>query len=311
MGTTYSVKYFAEEETPDIKLLEEKINKLLVDLNNEMSTYIKTSEISKFNKTKKINTPFKISADFYKTLEISLEVASKSMGFFDPTIGPLVNLWGFGPDGKRKVPSLEEVRRAKLSVGYKKLSLVEDALIKKVPDLYLDLSASAKGYGVDLIAEFLEKSSVENYMVEIGGEVKTLGSKNQLPWKIGIETPDSSQNGAPIHKILKLKKEAVATSGNYRNFFEDQGKRYSHTIDFRTGNPVENNLASVTVVHPDSCAKADAWATALMAMGAEVGLVFAEENKLMAFFIYRKPGQASGPFIEAGTSHFLSFMERP
>ncbi|MFT6070177.1 MAG: thiamine biosynthesis lipoprotein [Bacteriovoracaceae bacterium] len=309
MGTSFSVKYVAGEKTPHIKSLEPKINKILVDLNMEMSTYIKTSEISRFNKSQEVDRPFKISPDFYKTLVLSIEIAEKTTGHFDPTIGPLVNLWGFGPKGLRKVPSPLEIKKAMARVGYDKLTLLDGSISKSIPNLYLDLSASAKGYGVDLIAAFLEANFVDHYMVEIGGEVKTKGTKNGSPWRIGIETPSAEKAGEPIHKVLKLNGEAVATSGNYRNFFEDKGKRYGHTIDFRTGRPAENTLASVTVVHDSSCAKADAWATALMTMGATKGLVFAEKNGIKALFIYRPAGQTEGAFVEAETSFFESFVE--
>ncbi len=309
MGTSFSVKYQAGEKTPQLKALEPKINKLLVDLNMEMSTYIKTSEISRFNSSASVNKPFRISPNFYKTLVLSIEIAEKTKGQFDPTIGPLVNLWGFGPKGQRKVPSSVEIKKAKSRVGYEKLKVLDGSISKSIPNLYLDLSASAKGYGVDLIAAFLESNFVDHYMVEIGGEVKTKGSKNGTPWKIGIETPSAENSGAPIHKILNLSGEAVATSGNYRNFFEDKGKRYGHTIDFRTGRPTENTLASVTVIHDSSAAKADAWATALMTMGAVKGLVFAENNGLKALFIYRPAGQIEGAFVEAETSFFESFRE--
>lgn len=310
MGTTFSIKYFAESKTPKITKVESEVNKLLVGLNNEMSTYIKSSEISRFNDSIAVNKPFAISPNFQKTLALSLEISEKTQGLFDPTIGPLVNLWGFGPDGVRKVPTKDEISKATLKVGYKNLSLENNGISKKIPGLYLDLSASAKGYGVDLIAGYLESLSVKNYMVEIGGEVKTKGLKEKAPWKIGVETPDNQQDGVPIHKILKLSGESVATSGNYRNFFEDKGKRYGHTIDFRTGRPAENNLASVTIVHDESCAKADAWATALMTMGATKGLEFAEKHKLKALFIYRPSGQSKNAFVEAKTSYFKSFMER-
>jgi thiamine biosynthesis lipoprotein len=310
MGTSYSVKYFAEDKTPNIKSLETQITGLLEELNNEMSTYIETSEISKFNRSRVVNKGFNISSDFYKTLKISLEIATITDGLFDPTIGPLVNLWGFGPDGKRSVPTISEIEQAKSRVGYRYLKLTDGKIAKTIPNIYLDLSASAKGYGVDLISTFLEKNFVKNYMVEIGGEVRTRGRKGGAPWKIGIETPDTDKGGVPIHKVLKLSGESIATSGNYRNFFEDKGKRYGHTIDFRTGRPAENTLASVTVLHDSSCAKADAWATALMTMGARRGLEFAEENGLKAFFIYRPAGQSKDVFVESMTSYFKSFMEK-
>lgn len=304
MGTTYSIKYLEGKKTPKITTVNQDVNKLLLEVNRQMSTYIPTSEISIFNKTIKKNTAYKISEDFYKVLSLSMEIASKTSGHFDPTIGPLVNLWGFGPSGKRKVPSAKELSEAKTIVGHEKLSLSKGTISKSIDDLYIDLSASAKGFGVDKVAEHLESLGTENYMVEIGGEVRTKGSKNGQPWKIAIESPHPTDATKPYQKILSLKKHAIATSGNYRNYFEESGKKYGHTIDFRTGKPTGNTLASVTVVHPESCAKADAWATAMMVMGPVHGLEFAEKNGISAYFIYRPAGQKEGSFVEVATTHF-------
>lgn len=304
MGTTYSIKYVAGKNTPAITIVNQEVNKLLFEVNRQMSTYIPTSEISVFNKRVKKNISYKISSDFFKVLSLSMDIAKKTSGKFDPTIGPLVNLWGFGPDSKRKVPSDIDLEKAKSIVGFDKLKLSGSSISKSVEGLYLDLSASAKGFAVDKVAEYLESLGSKNYMVEIGGEVRTSGSKGGKMWKIAIESPHPTDATKSYQKILKLTKHAVATSGNYRNFFEQGGKKYGHTIDFRTGKPTEHTLASVTVVHPDSCAKADAWATAMMVMGPVQGLEFAEKNGISAYFIYRASGQKEGSFVEVTTTHF-------
>lgn len=306
MGTTYSIKYIPTGKTPKITVVNYEVNGLLERVNQEMSTYIKDSEISKFNNSTEPGMPFKISPDFFNVLLFSMQVAKETKGRFDPTIGPIVNLWGFGPDGKRKVPTEDEIRLAKFKSGFNKLSLQpkESSIVKQVKGLYVDLSASAKGFGVDKVGEYLESLGINNYMIEIGGEVRTKGSKNGKMWTIAIESPHPTDPTKPFQKVLKLKNHAVATSGNYRNFFEKDGKKYGHTIDFRTGKPTSHTLASVTVVNSGKCMETDAWATALMVMGPVEGLEFAEKKGLSAYFIYRLAGQKEGSFVEKATTHF-------
>lgn len=308
MGTSYSVKYLVKKEETPTTALNIEINKLLINFNNQVSTYIPSSEISKFNKIKK-NTWFSISPEFMQVLKLSMEIAQKTQGSFDPTIGPLVNLWGFGPQGKRRVPSDDEILKASSIVGFKNLILGEARIKKLIDELYLDLSASAKGFAVDLISKLLEKNHITDYMVEIGGEVKTSGSKNGVMWKIAIESPHPNLTESSYQKILKLSGESVATSGDYRNFFEEKGKLYGHTIDYRTGRPAKHTLASVTVVDPLSCAKADAWATAMMVMGVEKALVFAEKNNIMAYLIYRPSDKNSERFLESKSSSFKRYVK--
>jgi len=306
MGTTYSIKYYSTKTEPNIKLVNKEVNRLLIEVNRQMSTYIPTSEISRFNREIKSLTAFPISDDFFLVLKKSLEISKKTKGQFDPTIGPLVNLWGFGPSGDRKVPTEAQIEKAKSIVGFEKLNLDDQnkRISKTVDELYLDLSASAKGFGVDKISDYLESLKINNYMVEIGGEVRTKGSKGGIPWKVAIEAPHPTDQSKPFQKILELKNHAVATSGNYRNYFEKNGKKFGHTIDFRTGRPTEHTLASVSVVTKGSCTEADALATALMVMGPFQGMSFAEENGLMALFVYRPSGQTEKVFIEKSSSHF-------
>lgn len=299
MGTTYNVKIWSTFSV-DSNFLQKEIDQILVEVNNSMSTYIKDSEISFFNHKHPMGDWMKVSDDFFFVVNHAVEVANETEGYFDPTIGPLVNLWGFGPDGERKVPSKESIETAKKMVGHKNLELdAKDKRLRKlVPGLYLDLSASAKGFGVDKVARYLDLKNFSNYMVEIGGEIKTKGKKDKLPWSIAIESPHPSLEGERIHKVLKLNNLAMATSGDYRNFFIEGGKKFSHEIDFRTGKPIEHTMASASVVDPTSCMKADSWATAMMVMGPELAQKSAERLSLAVYLIYKlDSNQANKKFL--------------
>ena len=292
MGTGFNVKAVVHQDFIQSSL-EDKINERLKQINKSMSTYIKDSEISLFNKTLS-NMPFEVSKDFQLVLSHALKVAEKTNGAFDPTIGPLVNLWGFGPEGKRKKPSKEIVDQTKELVGYKKILLDNSNLKKTVNGVYLDLSASAKGYGVDAVIAVLKESQITDAMVEIGGEVRTMGESLSRPWKIGVEKPVEGSFEQSSLKVVTLKNVALATSGSYRNFFKEDGKSYSHTIDYKSGMPVETSLVSVSVIS-NTCMDADAMATALMAMGTEDAINFAKKNSLKAFLIYKDP-KSEGKF---------------
>ncbi|CBW27062.1 thiamine biosynthesis lipoprotein [Halobacteriovorax marinus SJ] len=303
MGTTYHIKYFQSEVELNRKELKNSVDALLVSVNQSMSTYIKSSEISTFNKSRQM-TWQKASKEILFVTNRALEIGHKTGGSYDPTLGPLVNLWGFGPNGKREVPEASAIAKARESVGLSLLSVdVEKGQWKKNhPNVYVDLSSLAKGYGVDEVALLLGRSGAKNYMVEIGGEVRTSGSKNGAPWKIAIESPDIENPKAIYPKILNLNNAALATSGNYRNFFTQNKKNYSHTIDFKTGRPVAHTLASVSVANTDSCMNADAWATALMSLGFEKGYKLAQELKLAAYFIYKLDNNKH--FVSKGTDEF-------
>ena len=226
MGTTYTVKYVQEPGAPTTNQISIDIEALLKEVNRQMSTWQKDSEISTFNQSP-VGKYTVLSEDFLKVLLHAMEVAEKTDGVFDPTIGPLVNIWGFGPDGKRKVPSKKEINLASAKVGYEKLEVIRETreVRKTVEGMYLDLSASAKGFGVDVISDHLRRHSLINHMVEIGGEVRTLGLKSGKAWSIGIEVPSANSLNV-AQKVLPLQDKAIATSGSYRNFFE-KGKRSS------------------------------------------------------------------------------------
>lgn len=285
MGTYYSVKYVNDFPSLSKEQSKTEIEKILKSVNQEMSTYIPDSNISQFNK-KPANQKTKIPKDFYNVLDYSLKLAKETSGSFDPTVGPLVNLWGFGPSKDRRKPSEKKIKEALKKVGYSKLVLEKKSsdflLSKSQKDLYLDLSATAKGYAVDKISKMLISRQFNNHLVDIGGELKASGSKNSDNWRVAIETPGLESGG--IEKVVELKNTSIATSGSYRNFFTEDGVRYNHTIDTKTGKSLRSDLVSVSVLH-SSCMQADGLATALMTMGFEKAKEFAEDKKLKVYLI--------------------------
>ncbi len=267
MGTTFSVKILnAKKEKPE---LEAKINEVLIEVNRQMSTYIPSSEISQFN-NHKTQEPFQISNDFYYVLSVAKSVFEKSKGEFDPTVMPLVELWGFGPKKRLGNPSSNEVSEVLSYVGFDKVSLLKKNFIsKKDPRVQLDLSAIAKGFGIDKVAKFLSNHS-NSFLVEIGGEVYAKGVKaDGSKWQVGIEAPNEKARIAT--KIIELDGRCIATSGDYRNYKEKDESKYSHAINLKTGAPKNNNLVSVSVL-ADSCVLADAFATAILVKGAQLFL---------------------------------------
>ncbi|WP_127713941.1 FAD:protein FMN transferase [Halobacteriovorax sp. HLS] len=302
MGTTYHIKYSfsGKDHSAELKLATDRT---LISLNKIMSTYIADSEISLFNSSASTEW-VGASKELLLVVDHALKVGRETDGVYDPTIGPLVNLWGFGPSGQRQVPSDIEIEKKLRSVGLDKLEvdLKKQAWKKSIGSVYVDLSSLAKGYGVDKIATLLESKGINNYMVEIGGEVRTRGSKAGKPWVIAIESPSQKEGKNSYQRLVNLNSHAMATSGNYRNFFKQKNKTYSHTIDYRTGRPVSHTLASVSVVDSKSCMNADAWATALMAMGYEKGFEIAEKLNIAAYFIYKLDSMST--FAVAQTTEF-------
>ncbi len=280
MGTSYQVKVAnAVVEAEVYQGMAKSIDSVLIEINRQMSTYIPQSEISVFNRTRSTK-PFPVSKGFMDVITEAIHLYTSSNGAFDATVAPLVNLWGFGPTSETgTVPDEAKIADLKQRIGSNKLEIVDSLHIrKKVPELQLDLSAIAKGYGVDVVAEWIGKNGFKNYMVEIGGEVVARGlNARQEPWKIGIDRPKyANLPGQDLEGILALKDVAVATSGDYRNYFERGGKKYSHTIDPHTGKPVTHNLASVTII-AGNCTLADGVATTVMVMGSEKGLTWLKQ----------------------------------
>ena len=307
MGTTYNIKVVSTVEHVNSLQLQQKIDALLKEINQQMSTYIPSSELSLFNQSTS-TTPVEISIGLQRVIKESIRLGKLSQGKLDVTVGPLVNLWGFGPEQRAdKIPSDELLMQTKKHIGLQHLTLVGNKLTKKIPALYVDLSTIAKGYGVDVVAELLEVNGISNYLVEIGGEMRLKGFKytGEL-WAIAIEKPivDASGVQRAVHQVVIPKDNAVATSGDYRNYFEADGMRFSHIIDPASGKPINHNLVSVTVIHPSSMT-ADGLSTTLMVMGVDQGMRFAIDNDLAALFIFK----TENGFNEQFTVKFKQYLK--
>jgi len=288
MGTTYTIKIYVDDTKINRVMVSTEINHRLDKINAQMSTYIETSTLSIFNQSNTQDWE-EIPVELYTVIKEALRINKLTNRAFDVTIGPVVNLWGFGPKVQPDIiPDESTIKEALDNVGSEYIQLRAEpyAIKKNKSNLYIDLSAIAKGYAVDLIADYLDELSINNYMVEIGGEIKAKGiNPNNNVWRIGIEKPLDDQRS--VQTVITLNNTAMATSGNYRNYFEENGIRYSHTIDPSTGKPITHKLASVTVLHP-SAMTADAMATALLVLGPDDGLKLAFRENLAAMFIMRE-----------------------
>jgi len=279
-GTTYNISY----KSPNALSYQAGIDSVLHAVNLSMSTYIDSSTISKINR----NEPFEIDRLFIRVLETALQIAEETKGAFDPTIAPLVNYWGFGFEEISEKSKAKFVELSK-TVGYKKVSIINETVVKENPSIQLDFNAIAQGFTVDLVSEYLQKNNIANYMIEIGGEVKCKGlnAEGKL-WRIGVDKPSETIQETRFQAILELNNQSVASSGNYRKFKIDQvtGKKYAHTINPISGKPVQTNLLAVSLVS-ESCMQADAYATAFMVMGLEASKNFLKNrNDIEALFIY-------------------------
>ena len=277
MGTTYSIRIAdAALDRRALDRLQADIDAVLAEVNRQMSTYQPDSEIAQFNRAG-ADEPLAISPDFRLVARHGLALAEATGGAFDPTVGALVNLWGFGPDGTiSQRPTPDQIEAARQTVGFRHLSLSPDGrLAKDIPGLKLDLSAIAKGFGVDKVAALLREKQIENFLVEIGGETLGVGHNAEgVPWRVGVQRPDLDPAGGPtLEGVLHLTGgRAVATSGDYQNFFRDEdGRIQAHIIDPRTAAPAQHAVASVSVL-ADDCLTADGLATALVVLGPDEGL---------------------------------------
>lgn len=277
-GTIYNITYQND------KNLKKEIEDELHKVDNSLSPFNKQSIISKINRNENV------IADemFTNVFTLAEQISSETDGAFDITVAPLVNAWGFGFENKIN-PTKETIDSLKQLIGYQRVSLIDGKIKKEDPRIMLDCSAIAKGYASDVIADFLRSKGINNFMVEIGGEIVTSGiNDKRLPWKIGVTKPidDSLNTHQEIQTVLNVTNKAMATSGNYRNFYYKNGKKYAHTIDPRTGYPVQHSILSATVL-ANNCATADAYATAFMVMGIDKAKkVLANHNEIMAYFIY-------------------------
>ena len=304
MGVAYHITYIdvAKNSEKVAKARKADIDQLLKLVNDQMSTYQADSELSRFNQSRLL-TPFAVSPDTALVVKESIRLAQLTEGKLDVTIGPLVNLWGFGPQMRpERLPTPEQLAQAKAKVGIEHLAVIDNTLVKALPELYVDLSTTAKGFGVDKVSQYLEGEGVYNYLVEIGGEVRSNGKPNPMrDWVIAIEKPVSEHR--TIQQVISPKDNGLATSGDYRQYFEENGRRFSHIIDPDSATPINHKLVSVTVIHP-SCMTADGLSTSIMLMGPEDGLKFAQAQKLAAFMIIK----TDNGFREVYTDAFKPFL---
>lgn len=305
MGTRYHITVVNPPAAIDRAELLATVDEELEAVNREMSTYIPDSELMRFNRGP-VGEAVPVSQHLAEVVELSLDISQRSKGAFDITVGPLVNLWGFGPKPEpESTPSDTEIAALLETVGSDALRLERnpDRLTRTRP-VELDLSAIAKGHGVDRVARLLEERGIDNYLVEIGGELRTLGvNPKGAKWRIGIEKPVATGNVVQVP--VEISGFAMATSGDYRNYYERDGVRYAHSIDPRDGRPLQHRLASVTVI-ADTCAEADGLATALNVMGAEAGLQLAEREGLAVYMLVK----SDEGFEPIASTAFQPFLER-
>ena len=277
-GTMYNVSYQSSED------LQSEIEAELKKVDAEFSMFNEASTVSRLNRGEHPT----LSADFIKVYKLAHRISEATQGAFDITVAPLVNAWGFGFKHET-MPTRQQVDSLRQLIGYQHVKLQQQSLTMQKPGMMLDFSAIAKGFGVDVITRLMEQHDIHNFMIEIGGEVTTRGVNPQrVPWRIGVSKPteDSLAVGNEYLAVLNVTDRSMATSGNYRNFYYKNGHKYAHTIDPRTGFPVQHSLLSATVLAPD-CATADAYATSFMVLGLEEAQRILSENKqLMAYLVY-------------------------
>jgi thiamine biosynthesis lipoprotein len=284
MGSHYSLKYLAGEGTPGPAALKAEVEGLLAEVDRQMSTWRGDSDLSEFNRLP-AGSCRAMPQPVLDLVRFGGELNADSEGAFDLTLEPLLDLWGFGPQSRgEQLPSAEQIAEARQRIGHRHLRVDGEQLCKDVA-VQLDLNSIAAGYTVERIAARLAELGVRSYLLDVTGEVRAAGQKpGGLPWRIAIEAPRDDRQVA--QKVLALDGLGVSTSGDYRNYFEKDGKRYSHTLDPHSGAPITHRLASVTVVDP-STLRADGLSTLLMVLGPERGYVFAERRDIAAFFVIR------------------------
>ncbi|MCD9468421.1 FAD:protein FMN transferase [Photobacterium iliopiscarium] len=306
MGTYYSIKIINQDGLPATKVIQQEIDRRLELVNDQMSTYRPQSELSLFNQAP-ANKPFPVSAATAKVITEALRISKASHGAYDVTVGPVVNLWSFGPEARpESIPTDKEVTARLSEVGYQHVKVLPDnKLMKDEAKLYVDLSSIAKGYGVDVVADYLKDDlHVKNFMVDIGGELRLQG-KNQanVLWRIAVEKP--VENERAVQEILQAGDMAIATSGDYRNYFDENGVRYSHLINPKTGRPIDNHVVSVTVIAP-SCMTADAYATTFSVMGEDESIALANKENIPVMLIVK----TKNGFVEYKSNTFNQYVDK-
>ena len=282
LGTVFHITYDPSEH----EILENEIDSLLHLVNKSMSTYIPNSDISKINRG---DTAVIVDEMFVEVFQKSDRIYRETNGYFDPTIGIIVNAWGFGPKGQLEAIDTTQIKTMLTFVGFKNVKIENGTVKKKFRESYIDFNAIAKGFAVDVIGRYLESRNIDNYLIEIGGEIRARGvNSSNNPWTIAIEKPNFDGSRS-FQNVIELSDESIATSGNYRKFKIDSltGEKYAHTMDPKTGFPSKSNLLSASVISEKDCADVDAYATALMSMGLDKSKIFLRKNpELKAFLIF-------------------------
>ncbi|PKD18084.1 thiamine biosynthesis protein ApbE [Salegentibacter salinarum] len=303
LGTTYQIKYFSSENLNTEKALDS----IFEVINTSMSTYQDDSDISRINTG---NEDIEVDIHFQKVFQLSKQIFKESNGYFDPTVGSLVNAYGFGPDKPLNEPDEAVLDSIKQLVGFEKVKLTEANTIQKEnPDIYIDFNAIAKGYTIDVIAQYLDSKNVENYLIELGGELVAKGEnlERESNWNVAIDNPQQTEDERTLQTVLALKNRAMATSGNYRKFRVDTttGKRFVHTINPLTGEAEKSDLLSASVL-AENCTLADAYATAFMALGYEKSLKMLENlENIDVYFIYADDEESIRVFTSTGFEQAL------
>jgi thiamine biosynthesis lipoprotein len=286
LGTIFHITYDPSKH----EILENEIDSLLYLVNKSMSTYIPNSDISKINRG---DTTIVVDDLFVEVFNKSDRIYRETNGYFDPTVGIIVNAWGFGPGGQSDPIDTTQIKTMLTFVGFKNIKIEHGIVQKKFIETYIDFNAIAKGFAVDVLGRYLESNNIDNYMVEIGGEIRAKGiNGSNKPWTVAIEKPNFDGSRS-FQSVIELLNESIATSGNYRKFKIDSltGEKYAHTMDPKTGFPSKSNLLSASVISKKDCADVDAYATALMSMGLEKSKKFLKKHpKLKAFLIYSEEG---------------------
>ncbi|MEM1272346.1 MAG: FAD:protein FMN transferase [Pseudomonadota bacterium] len=302
MGTSYSVVAVDHAHELNEPQIAAAIDAALQEVNQQMSNWDPMSEISRFN-ARNSTEPVAISEPLAHVIAAAEEVNRASEGRFDTTMGPLIELWGFGASGAPTMPQPADIARALERSGHSRsLALADGTLRKQLPEANVYLAAIGKGFGADHVGRALASLGIRDFMVEIGGDLYATGrNADGLPWQIGIETPSARQIG--VHEVIGLTGMGLASSGDYRNFFERDGARYSHVIDPTTGRPITHQTGSATVI-ANNAMLADAWATAMLTLGRERGLEIAEAEGLAVMFIDRNGSGTDIPFSTVTSSHY-------
>ena len=302
MGTTYHITVVTDD-LKGVGGLKEKIDTRLEDINRVFSTYLEDSEISRFNALNKTGEKFRVSDDFIEVMRVGRKIHQQSDGAWDGTVNPLVDLWGFGPNpGEKKMPAAGAIKERLDRVGFDRIQIIApNFMVKNSASMTLDLNSIAKGFAVDQVSQLIAAGGFENYLVEIGGEVYAAGlRKDSKNWRIGINKPQKDAAFNEVYKVVSLSNKAFATSGDYRNFFEINGVRYSHVIDPRSGYPVANGVVGVSII-ANNCTLADGLATAIMVMGVERGLPLVNRlDDVEGLIVVEKPDGSLADFYSTG-----------